>query len=263
MIPQKRLGRVVDPSLLSFGEEWLSAGNMEVVPFLSLSGMDKPLAGRISAAARSAGYASVIAWFPGPPRVGGQAISVAASTEAILAEFGQQEGLAIALPDLAAALLVTRHGFALFAGSGKVFHAGVPEGRDRAVIDFERFAKRVKKKNPNLCAATAGFAPTQTAWAKPANATEDSATATQLALMESFSAGGIDAACFARSWLAARRDSLERSERLRDQFSRILDRVFYALDDYAIDPAFQEEGDMTDEQLKAVVREALTELQSL
>lgn len=81
--------------------------------------------------------------------------------------------------------------------------------------------------------------------------------------MDSFTAGDISTEDFARSWLAARRQALELRERLREPFSRLLDQVFYALDDYVIDPELRDADDMTNEQLQAIVQDQLTALNSL
>ncbi len=75
--------------------------------------------------------------------------------------------------------------------------------------------------------------------------------------MTAFVGDEISAPHFAQSWLAARGRALQQHERLRERFSRILNEVFYALEDYSIDPKFREEGDLTDAQLKEVVRNAL------
>lgn len=75
--------------------------------------------------------------------------------------------------------------------------------------------------------------------------------------------GKISAPDFARSWLYARRRSLDAGERTREPSDRILTHVFYLLDDYVIDPELRDPDDMTDDELAAKVREALDELQSL
>lgn len=81
--------------------------------------------------------------------------------------------------------------------------------------------------------------------------------------MRSLSAGAITPAMFATLWLAARRTSLERGERVGEKLSRIFNIVFYALDDYPIDPSLREEGDVSDAELLACVVEALQAADSL
>lgn len=85
----------------------------------------------------------------------------------------------------------------------------------------------------------------------------------QLSLMQDLTAGKISAPEFARSWLSARRRSLNEGERTRERFDRILTDVFYLLDDYVIDPSLRDQDDMTDEELSTKVRESLNELNSL
>ncbi len=68
---------------------------------------------------------------------------------------------------------------------------------------------------------------------------------------------------FARNWLAARRRALAEGERVREKFERILRDVFYALDDYVIDPELRDPNDMTDDELTAHVQEASRQLEEL
>jgi self-protective colicin-like immunity protein len=85
----------------------------------------------------------------------------------------------------------------------------------------------------------------------------------QLELMHDLVSGEIGGPDFARAWLSARRRVLDAGERVRDRFDRILTDVFYLLDDYVIDPALRDSGDITDEELVARVRLALNDLDSL
>ncbi|MFG2293307.1 colicin immunity domain-containing protein [Streptomyces sp. NPDC048603] len=73
--------------------------------------------------------------------------------------------------------------------------------------------------------------------------------------MRQFAEGRIPPDVFAVGWLGARRAAMESGERVAERIGRPLDQVFYALDDYPIDPRFREEGDTTDEQLMACVQE--------
>ncbi|URM90809.1 colicin immunity domain-containing protein [Streptomyces sp. MRC013] len=78
--------------------------------------------------------------------------------------------------------------------------------------------------------------------------------------MEALCEGSATPESFARGWLAARRRALGRRERLKEPLGRLLDRVFYALEDYSIDPALREEGDVSDDELIAIVRDTLQEM---
>jgi Bacterial self-protective colicin-like immunity len=81
--------------------------------------------------------------------------------------------------------------------------------------------------------------------------------------MQSLVSGDISAPVFAQSWLAARRRALNDGERVREKFDQALDEVFYALEDYAIDPDLRDPGDLSDDQLVAIVQDALNSLSRL
>jgi len=162
----------------------------------------------------------------------------------------------IAGPDGAA--LVTTQGYGLVGGTPDFVRERVPEGVDEARARFARYARRTG--SAVLVEIAAEFPPTRHSWSRPADVVPGSAVAEQLDLMRSFADGRTPPADFARRWLAARRRSLNEGERTRPPLTEILDRMFYALDDYAIDPSLHEPGDLTDEQLADVARRALEEL---
>lgn len=78
--------------------------------------------------------------------------------------------------------------------------------------------------------------------------------------MRSLIAGDITAPDFARSWLAARRRALLDGERIRESFDQALNEIFYALEEYAIDPDLRDADDLSDEELIAIVRDTLNGL---
>ncbi|MBF6275918.1 MULTISPECIES: colicin immunity domain-containing protein [Nocardia] len=100
-------------------------------------------------------------------------------------------------------------------------------------------------------------------WARPSDVAAGSGVAAQLTLMELFVAGAVPGSEFARAWLGARRDSLQAGERVREPFDRLLNRVLYALEEYAIDPAQCEYGDLTDAALARDVQDVLHGLRML
>ncbi|WP_253813958.1 colicin immunity domain-containing protein [Nocardia amikacinitolerans] len=100
-------------------------------------------------------------------------------------------------------------------------------------------------------------------WARPSEVTPGSGIADQLAVMQAFAAGDVTGPVFARTWLEARRKSLSSGERVREPFDRLLNRIFFDIEDYPIDPTLREDGDTTDEYLVADVREVLSELHKL
>ncbi|MEU1118416.1 MULTISPECIES: colicin immunity domain-containing protein [unclassified Streptomyces] len=248
----------------SFQREWLADGGKTVVPLPSPSGMDKHLARRMSSGAEQAGYVHVIACHLEGTTAEGPGTEVAATREGLLRDIPWRDGdLLLALPDLTGALLVTDQGFALLAGRAEFLRGSVPEGADQATIDFSRYAKRVGQSRPAVLAVAGEARPPQMAWATKNDVAEGSATAEQLALMEAFVANSISGEEFSVAWLDARRRSMRLQERLRESFSRVLDQVFYALDDYVIDPDLRDTDDMTNDQLRAQVRKHLSDLDSL
>ncbi|WP_083884056.1 colicin immunity domain-containing protein [Nocardia higoensis] len=101
------------------------------------------------------------------------------------------------------------------------------------------------------------------AWVRPHDVPSTSAVGEQISLMNQFISSDINGATFARNWLSARRKALDTGERISAQFEFLMNRVFYALEDYAIDPADAEEGDLTDEQLRDRVSSAVANLKLL
>ncbi|MFE3765168.1 hypothetical protein ACFXPI_25800 [Streptomyces sp. NPDC059104] len=87
-----------------------------------------------------------------------------------------------------------------------------------------------------------------------------SATGRQLSLMGDLSRGAVSPPAFAKAWLDCRRRALNEGDQVAEALSRRLDQVFYALDDYPIDPAFRETGDVTDAELLSVVVNALDQI---
>ncbi|QSY51423.1 colicin immunity domain-containing protein [Streptomyces griseocarneus] len=260
----RRLCDLLTSGPRSFNREWLKDGNKRVAPFAARSSLDSHLANRLSQAARKAGQDHLIVGCLSPAQADKQAMRIpSAEADTLRPLTWRDENFVVALPDLSGALLMTDQRYALIAGDEEYFGRSVPEGADQAIVNFKRYAQRVGQNHPAVAHVAAKFQPRQTAWARRSETPEGSATSDQLSLMADFTEDEISAPHFAKFWLAARRRSLQGHERLREQFSRILDEVFYALDNYSIDPRFHEEGDLTDGQLKEVVRHALAELDLL
>ncbi|MEV8016794.1 colicin immunity domain-containing protein [Streptomyces sp. NPDC086554] len=249
---------------LSFRREWIAEGGRRVVPLASRSHLDEHLARRLSSGAGQAGHDHFIAGRVGSASVVQPEIEIPASQEQILQQLPWREGsFLVALPDLSGAVLVTDQGYSLIAGEGDFLRYGVPEGCDQAVVDFKRYAKRVGRSHPVVFQVSKEFQPNQVAWASRSDVSAGSATAEQVSLMDAFAANDISGEDFATAWLDARRRALQLRERLREPFSRILDQVFYALDDYVIDPRLRDPDDMTNEQLRMIIRGQLVALNSL
>ncbi|QUQ64007.1 colicin immunity domain-containing protein [Kutzneria sp. CA-103260] len=156
------------------------------------------------------------------------------------------------------AVLVTTQGYGLVGGTPDFVRGHVPEGSDEARARFARYARRTGSSV--LIDIAAEFPPLRHSWSRPADVDPDSNVAEQLELMRSLADGRILPADFARRWLAARLRSLSDRERTRSPLTEMLNRMFYALDDYAIDPSVREPGDLTDEELTDVARTALEKL---
>ena len=101
------------------------------------------------------------------------------------------------------------------------------------------------------------------AWGSPAETPERSGAGKQIQHMRVLVDGRESGPDFARGWLAARRASLAAGERLRAPLQRILDDVFYVLEEYVIDPDLRDDEDMSDDELSAQVRAAVERLERL
>ncbi|MFG2233762.1 hypothetical protein ACGFNX_27880 [Streptomyces sp. NPDC048723] len=94
-------------------------------------------------------------------------------------------------------------------------------------------------------------------WRTAGEVPEGSGTGRQLDLMRRLSRAEIEPARFAQQWLDARRKALNEDERIEEHLERALNQVFYALDEYPIDPASREDGDTTDAELLGIVDRTL------
>lgn len=80
--------------------------------------------------------------------------------------------------------------------------------------------------------------------------------ARQLGLLEAFVSGRCEAPEFAAGWWAERRAAQTAGERVGRELAALLDRVFMILEDYTPDPDLREQGDLTDAELREIVRSA-------
>ncbi|WP_370419475.1 colicin immunity domain-containing protein [Streptomyces sp. QH1-20] len=248
----------------SFSREWLGEGNKSTAPIAAHALIDSRLAQRLGSTAQKTGHNCVFVGHLSPARVDEHVVRIPSAQADILRALSWcEEGFVVTLPDLSGALLMTNQHYALIAGDEDFFRYAVPEGGDQAAINFKRYAQRVGQDFPAVADVSAAFRPRQRAWAKRSDVVEGSATSEQLSLMDAFAEEGISGSDFADSWLTARHRAQEQQERLRENFSGVMKEVFYALEDYSIDPRFREDGDLTDTQLREVVRNALSEVESL
>ncbi|MGW7537282.1 colicin immunity domain-containing protein [Amycolatopsis sp. NPDC054798] len=219
---------------------------------IALSGVDNALLDRLRTGARVVGANEVLrcGLEPGP-------VPELLAVDSVLR--GGASVLFV-VPGLSGAVLAGGGGYALVAGTASFLSGAVPEGVDDVRARFGRTARRLAGRYPELPGIAAEYPPVEHAWAKRSEVPAGTGVGQQLAAMESFARGELSGPEFARIWYAAWQLSRERRERLRDPFERILSGLFLALEDYPIDPALREQGDLTDDELVAEVRAALHRL---
>lgn len=164
------------------------------------------------------------------------------------------------VPDLSGAVLASDGGYVLVAGTSSFLAGAVPVGVDRARHRFGRVARRLAGRYPELPRIAAEYPALTPVWAKRSEVPDDSGVARQLAVMESLVRGELSGSEFSRTWGAARQLSNARGERLQTPFYQALDHLFFVLEEYPIDPALRDPGDVTDEELLAEVRAVLRRL---
>lgn len=148
-------------------------------------------------------------------------------------------------------------GYMLVAGTRDFMRGANPEGLDKARIDFRRYVQNLPDPTPGLTQVVADLPPRYQAWSYADEIPEASHTGRLFSLMREFSSGALDGPVFARRWLAERRGAMDMGERVTDGIGCALDIVFYALEDYAIDPELRDPGDMSDDELRRHVADAL------
>ncbi|KUN48174.1 hypothetical protein AQJ27_09055 [Streptomyces olivochromogenes] len=249
-----------------FRSDWSgAAGEKYTVPVPSHAGLSGSTALRMVAGARESGARGVLV-IPLDPALGDMTAAEAPlSTEALLALVTGQDdrsGLLLVADNLCGALLL-RPGYALVAGTEEFMRGAMPEGADQAKTEFQRYARKVRSgaKAPDIAAVAAEFPPLTRTWKTPRDVPPTSQYGHQLELMRQLVTGAIDGPLFARQWLEARRRSMDAGERVGNALITALDEVFYALEDYSIDPSLRDEDDLTDEELRERVADALARLE--
>lgn len=249
-----------------FRSDWLaSAGGKSIAPLPVHAGLSRPTALRLVAGAREAGATAILAASLAPERHDMTVTQVPLSTDELLAHASRaQEGseLLLAADNLHSALL-PKPGYALLAGTPQFMRGALSEGPDKAKADFQRYARRMQPEKPHIAAVAAGFPPMGKSWKVPSDIPADSHTGRQLTLMRDLLDDAVDGPTYARGWLAERRSAMDAGERVSDTIATALDSVFYALEDYTIDPSLRDEDDLTDEELRQHVADALQQLGDL
>ncbi|MEU4250795.1 hypothetical protein AB0F15_25645 [Amycolatopsis sp. NPDC026612] len=235
----------------AFSPAWLAEDGKAVAPVAAPSGLDRALLERLRTGGRVVGVNEVLKCVDGAAPV-----RLPPAGQPTL----ERGPVLLVLPDLSGAVLATGLGYALVAGTSRFLGGALPGGVNDARARFARHARRLAGTHPGLPAVAGRFPPRAHAWKSPAEVAPGSAVAGQLALMASFARGELSGAEFARSWYAAGRRADERDERVRGMVGWALSEVFFLLEDYPIDPALREPGDVADEELVAGVRTAVESL---
>ncbi|MFF1446648.1 colicin immunity domain-containing protein [Streptomyces sp. NPDC058274] len=248
-----------------FRSDWLrSTGATHMAPLPSHTGLSRTIAQRAVAGARESGAEGVLV-VPIDPGLGDTTASESPlSTEALLDLGSRQEdrsGLLLVADNFRGALLL-RPGYALVAGTQEFVRGAVPEGTDQAKTEFQRYARKARSgAGTTVLTAVAGeFRPLTKTWKTPRDVPATSHHGHQLELMRQLAAGAVEGPSFARQWLDERRRAMNAGERLGDALTTALDEVFYALEDYSIDPSLRDEDDLTDEELRDQVAHVMTRL---
>ncbi|MFG2479377.1 colicin immunity domain-containing protein [Streptomyces fagopyri] len=149
-------------------------------------------------------------------------------------------------------------------GDGMVLHIHTADLK-RAAPDFQEGARNLSTALTNLVTTLDGpghqVPSAHQDVENPRDVPATSQYGHQLSLMRQLVSGAIDGSPFARQWLEARRRSMDTGERVGNALTTALDEVFYALEDYSIDPSLRDEDDLTDEELRERVADALARLE--
>ncbi|GAA3733690.1 hypothetical protein [Streptomyces tremellae] len=162
-------------------------------------------------------------------------------------------------PGREGAVLFRAAGSAVVAGDGRFLAGAVPEGVDAARASFGRHARALADRHPGLRELAASYPPARPAWQRAEDVDPASSTGQQLALLEHLRNGALGAPEFAKAWWQARREAQRGGERVRGSLAELFGRVFMLLEDYPIDPALAEPGDLSDAGLRAGIEEAWEE----
>ncbi|MFC8532657.1 Imm7 family immunity protein [Streptomyces sp. NPDC057249] len=238
----------------AFSSAWLADGPKSLVPVPAGSCLDAALVRRVTEGCRMGGADAVLvqaggsgtastAWRPVAPG--------AAASELV----GVCPLVVLAASDRQGAVLFSRPGYALVAGTAGFLEGAVPEGVDGGRARFGRYARVVGKWWPEVMGIARSFSARHISWARARDVPAGTGVARQVHLMRGLTTGSIGGADFARGWPAARRTSQNDGERLRDPLRTALDAVFSLLEDYSIDPDLKSPGDLSDRELTDAVRE--------
>lgn len=243
-------------SLGDYNSAWLADGPKPIVPVPAGSHVDDALVRRITEGCRAGGADAVLVmafgsgtasriWRPVAPGI--------AASELV----GINPPVLLASSDRQGAILFSRPGYVLVAGTAGFLRGAVPEGVDGGRARFARYARAAAKRWPELKDISQAFSSRHIAWSRARDIPAGTSAARQVSLMQAFTTGSIGGADFARGWLDARRASRNNGERLRDPLLTAFDQTFSLLEDYSIDPDLRDPDDLSDQELMEAVRETM------
>lgn len=243
-------------SVTQFAPQWLAAGEKKIVP-LPVSTNDVSPLTTYTVACRLAGHVEVLALPADPDRACEEVLVLPA--ENLSADWAENVPAPCLLTtlDRSSALLATGSGYGLLAGASGFLALVLPGGIEEALVDFGRYARRASRHQSALASVAAKFPGRKITRRTRVDLDPAVGAGRQVRLMVEFAAGEIEGAAFSAEWMSARRESLDSGERLGDQMSVALDGVFYALEQYAYDPAFAEPGDISTEELRDAIGETI------
>ncbi|MFF4198732.1 hypothetical protein [Nonomuraea sp. NPDC001831] len=248
-----------------FNTEWLDLGDKTVVPVLNASFLRRTLTTRLSAAASEVGVSHGMIAEVRQGRIVGHITQIdmsAAGLMAVLSGWNAPTYL-LALTDLSGALLVADPEYSLLGGRYEFVRACLDVGVDEARAQFSRSARQLAKAHPDLMSVANEYRPRWRSWGSPDEVQAASYTARQLHLMKLLGEGQIEVSEFISEWLAARRQILCRGERLHGRFNELMNSVFYAIDDFVLDPTLRDVGDMSEREFQNRVASVWQQMSSL
>ncbi|MFJ9109670.1 hypothetical protein [Streptomyces sp. NPDC102283] len=168
-----------------YSELWLAVGNKEIVPVPAGAHTDGSLAGRIAEGCRTAGVDAVLVVRPDA----GSAAPAHRLPPTDPRLLTLSPPLLLVAAGLEGAMLFSRPGFALVAGTPSFLAGAAPEGVDRGRARFARYARAAAGRWPGLESTARSFRPVQVAWKHPRDVSAGTATAQQLTFMRDFAVG--------------------------------------------------------------------------
>lgn len=248
----------------TYSEVWLSEGEKLVSPLPVGERIDASTGRRLVAGCRTAGATYIHVASLNDDRADEFLTGYALPLEGLDSELAGLPYPCLIVPShFVGALLFPEPGYALLAGDERFLSGALPEGVDKARVNFSRYVQRVAGRWSHVEGIAREFTPCDTASRSSKDVCANTATAQQISLLHSLTSGEIAGPQFAQEWLEARRTAMNAGERVIDPLASLLDEVFATLEDYSSSPDLWEPGDLTDAELTERIRELLERIDSL